>query len=520
MSNFNTGVLIKEIDLLIRQGRLGLAHQKIVHIYKSRTISDQVKLELSNLARRSAMPILALRILRPLIRKSEEAIRTLTDEEKTSYGASLIAIGSFQEAKGYLQESRLAQSIFFLALMSMSQWKYLEAITLLRQYLQFHSVSEYQKRVACLNLASSYLVVGQAEEAQKIISKQLTTMDKSENRLIYFFFKELSVQYLIQEKQYNEASLILQEITNTFHEASAIYKLTLDKWTLAIQAYQQKLSKHLLLEQIQFLEARAITLQQYEVLRELDLYRTIFLQDTNSFIKLWYGTPYVEYLKRIQSTVSEVYQKPISIPNQYLWNPNRTQSTDKHGVYLNLISGKQVPNFEVSTSLDSVSKVSTRQVVPSFSLTHQLLYQLCKDFYRPCEFGTLFQSLYPREKFDPFTSVGRVRKLVSRLNHQLKQADDLIQVRSLHNRFSIESKVPLFLKKNQQSLEVYASPLIGLLTETFHEQLFTNQQVKEILGVSESQTLRILNHLKSLGVLHSVGTKGQRRYSLLPLSMN
>src|ERR1041385_7234845 len=94
--------LVQKIDEFIRLGQVTHARAELRH-FRQRKIPRALALSVAALARRAALPEVAIRILHPIVRPPNPSALPASDMEKAEYAAALTYIGASDEALGLLQ---------------------------------------------------------------------------------------------------------------------------------------------------------------------------------------------------------------------------------------------------------------------------------------------------------------------------------------------------------------------------------------------------------------------------------
>src|SRR4051812_11485291 len=94
--------LLDRVDALISAGNAKKALLELSSLRRAR-VPREYALRVASLARRAALPGLAVRVLNPIVRPSRRSPVTATSEETAEYAACLIRIGVGEEASTLLE---------------------------------------------------------------------------------------------------------------------------------------------------------------------------------------------------------------------------------------------------------------------------------------------------------------------------------------------------------------------------------------------------------------------------------
>jgi hypothetical protein len=376
----------------------------------------------------------------------------------------------------------------------MNQWEYQKAKKIFSEYLQSSNLTSYQIQTARLNLSTSMLVIGDLDSARQIIEAAMESIHPEKEKLLQFYFLEQKVQWLIAEKKYDQALLIIQKIQSQEKDLPENYKLTLKKWHLASAFYSKKINTEQLSNDLNLLENEAYQRSMPELLREIDFYRSLFLKDPSAYSRIYFGTSWKPYLKRLEENLGQ--QKH---PTSFLWNPRPWQ---------------KISDGSTGTTFDIQRPMNVRYN----SMQHKLLWVLSSDLYRQHSLGSLFHSLYPNEKFDPWTSKDRIMKLLRRTQVVIPSKSNEYSLKILHkkNKFylSFDCELLLPLRPRHLPIEIQQDPLLVAIYNIKKYRPFTNEDIRKISDLSESQTYEDLKKIFAKGYIQQLKKRGQTTYCI------
>lgn len=486
------------LDFLIRSGQVNHAAREIHLIFKTQKIHDKDKSTFANLARRSGLPLLSLKILTPLVWQEKHGLRDLNQEEILSYSAGLIALGAHQEGQELLRSHDLkteSQRWFFLGISAMNQWEYENAKNYFQYFLSCTDITSYQRHTASLNLTTSLLVIGELDQAIQIIQKAELSIDPVKEKLLHFYFFEQKVQWLIAKKKYQEALAKIQEIQDSVYNLPINYQLTIKKWRLAAAFYAKELKHEELSRSLDSLELEAHQRSMPELLREIDFYRALFLNDSMAHHRVFFGTGWKTYLKRMENNLGKA-----DFAKTFEWSPRLWQKISQNSISMNSI------------------QILHPKYMRNNGLQHKLLWTLSSDLYRQQSLGSLFYSLYQDERFDPWTSKDRLLKMIQRTQHSINayHSNEVLKICNTRNRFYLRFDSPLILPYRPHHLqqEIKNEPILIAIYHKMKFQLFSNKDIRQLTGMSESQVYEELAKLSSRRLIDQYHRNGHRMYKI------
>jgi tetratricopeptide (TPR) repeat protein len=459
---------ITEIDSLTKQGKRALSLQLLEKVRKTKPPSE-ITLDLAKLAHRNSAFILAMRILYPEIKAEQEGLGHTTNEVLATYANSLLNIGALDEARACTSKASSHPEILIVrAFIDFSQWKYLEAIPKLKDFIHSTGITSYRRLVGQVNLAASYISVGFWKEARALLDfviDQLKT--NKDGQLLLGNCYELYAQIEIQEKNFIQAKEKLElsyKILSSFHGR---YLLYVKKWNSVLELIKNPENHNSLLQ----VRSEAQKLKNWETIRDCDFHLARLTNNRTLMNQVFLGTPYKDFRKRL----TEIYQ--ISVPNcnTYEYCPG------------DVLSKPQKIEWDLK---DHSALLKSGQ-------TGSLLIQtLTADIYKPPRMGQVFFSLYPTERFNPFTSPPRVRNSVFRFNEWSHETKSVFRIEIKNGDFFISGPTNSGLRiKN--SLQIKSKTVLQLrqFRQIFGGKSFSSSDLAKTLDIS----IRSANNLIKFG---------------------
>ncbi len=392
MSNDKVLDLIQQADALTKQGGRVHAFALIENILKMRP-SPELLPSIARLANRNSAYVLAMRILYSEIQSEREGLAPARPETLAVYANSLLNIGAHEEARqcakrgGGLNETRLIR-----AFINFAQWDYDKALVPLKEYILNPESSPYQVLVGRVNFAASLVSLGRFSEAEVFLLELLEDLKKDPNaKVLLGNSYELLSQVEIHQNKTLRAVQTLEKSQDVLAAFPGRYLLYVKKWRAILDLSIDPKNVSPLLK----VKEEAQKLRNWETIRDCDFHLARLTDDQDLLTKIYLGTPYLGFRKRIEN----IYKiKPP--PNQsFNFIPDRI-STPPSQICWDLEDGKCLANAGVTVTA--------------------LIQTMTRDLYRPPRMGLIFAGLYPEEKFNPLTSVQRIRSSVLRFNQWSK----------------------------------------------------------------------------------------------------
>lgn len=259
---------IKQWDEWIRQGRLEdvrIGVKKLV----LKDVPRHHRMGLAKICRRVQMYPLAIKVLFPIVRGDEKLKADASPDEIAEYSASLLRIGSVNEVRGLLSElesSGLPDVFLYSAFAEIVEWNFLSSVDLLHRYLESPDLSDYQRRVAEVNLASSLVGCQKYEEALRLLEKLIAESKTLNLGLIY----ATSLCYLgglyVETRDHEAAQKAVEQARAVVPEADYQHNLLLDKILTKLEA-DRGMPVSNTFDQI---KTKARGLGVYEIVRDCD----------------------------------------------------------------------------------------------------------------------------------------------------------------------------------------------------------------------------------------------------------
>ena len=215
--------------------------------------------------------------------------------------------------------------------------------------------------------------------------------------------------------------------------------------------------------------------------REVDRVLANATEDKNMILKVYYGTRFKRYKKRIL----DGYPSKLSIPDTF--------DCTLAG------SSQNQPIFDYKEELSSTPNLL------------KLFHHLTKDLYRPLPLGYIFDSIYDEDFFDPFHTPDRIYALVKRLRAEIGEKHG-ININWSSSGVNIEASQDVKLRLHNKDNLNLAEDTLTSMRKNFGKKWFTSNDLASFLGSSKTTTSRWLNKAKETYKMEKEGRGKSTRY--------
>ncbi len=415
----NFEAVTSEIDELIRSGQRELAGLKIKEIKVSSIPRVHIN-SMANLARRTGQINLAWQMIAPIIRPKFPLATPATDIEKATYTIILLALGAIPEAVELLESANPQSPEINLAyaFAHISRWNYLAAIPKLRLYLRSEKITLYEKMIAQVNLAASYVATGNAKDGSPLLKEILEITSQNNWHLLNRNALEISAQLAIQLEKWSDGEKLLTQAKHGSDIQFSLDSFFVTKWQAIIKLLKNGPTP-LALKELSEIRDLALQNKHWETIRDCDFYQAIMTQNSELALRLYFGTPFTSYRKRLMDRARDW----LTLPNEYQWQVLAQPST-------------RVFNLSLGEELSGTAKVK-----PGTAL-YRALVAITSDFYRPFSVGSLHSLVFPKEHFNPDSSPRRVSFLIQRLRGWFKENQLPLNIVSEADGFKLQATEP------------------------------------------------------------------------------
>lgn len=437
--------------------------------------------ELANRIHHSLFALKALhRFIHPSMPTHEPAA---TGAEKMAYAYALCILGATDEALEILTSvdaKALPEASFMKALTYFRKWNYAQSIPLLKSFLNAQGVSAYRTLVGEVNLVAALIITGQFDEASLWLERVQKSCSDGSYQLLLGNSFELKAQIYFFQKKYTEALECLDQAHALLKNQQGLYSLFVEKWQVVCELFRNGSSENI--NRLHELRLKAIRLEDFETVRECDLFGAIATQNENLLRKVIMGTPSEYYRERAR----DLFGKKTKPLGDFEW-----------------VLNSHLPGEEIF--FDPTKKIDGKAALYDHPHLLSLFQALTLDFYRPSHLGALFKAVYPEEKFNPYSSPGRVLQLLRRLDRWLQAQEAPVRVEFKKSQFSLTSAVPVRIQiQRGQKLSPVKSRW-GELRDAFGDRTFSTAQISKTLGLSKTSVQRLVREALAQGHIRASG---------------
>lgn len=465
---------IKIFDQQIRQGKGQEVAQELKFINPS-SPPRELRGPLANIYLRLGQAEQSLKLLNRIVRGKGKQPMNPSPKETREYGAALIALGAATEGIELLESSEInPETLLSLAIGHFSLWDYPKAIPYLRELLNHPLCPPYQRALGLINLASAHIFLDDFHQAHQQLSDffELAEGDPEFTLLLGNAY-ELRAQVYMFTSRHQEARRALIQARTLQAKHLGISTLFIEKWE-AVNGALNPSTREQGLNQLYEVTKKAKALKHWETYRDCCFYLSMSLRDEAEFFKVYFGTPYPGYRKKMLSDFPEEIKLPKSYVHKFWY-----------------ASDEMPHQFNLSTGVLE----GTGKSLEVGNLSYRLFCLLAKDLFRPIGVFKLFSELFPEEQFDPFSSPHRVYENIGRLRKELHRQKIPLEVSEEQGTYSIKPRGPVALRFDSTPLPGNRSlmQLKRFLNLRFEARSFTRKDFCRELGVSYRSAERLLN---------------------------
>lgn len=459
MSQYET--LAADCESDIRAGRVARSARRLASLNLAQ-VPRPWRLPLSRLCRRSGLVVMGLRLLTPLIRAPLGGLPVKpTEEERAEYGVLLQINGSVDEAVALLDPLvvvRHPDALLYRSFCHFNRWEYRESIPLLQDYCEL-PLQPYASLVGRVNLSAALAMAKEHSAALDSIGQALAAAKGGGFLRLEANCLELRAQVHLQSADDERARDDLENAVRLLGAANIPDTLFIQKWKAVLEA-----RKSGSIEPFEALRTEARSRRVWETFREADLLELQVRFSQARFERLYYGTPFTAYRRRI---AEELGERPL--------RPHVR------------IGGESAPCFDVEAGCFGEARI-----LKPGSKAHQVLEVLARDLYKPIGVGGLFFELFPGEHFDIFSSPDRIHQIVRRTRNQLKSLKLPLQILEEKGRYRLaaDGDVAFLLPLNKSRADWYEIQMKKLSVEP--PPRYRACELKERLALTEAEYKRFL----------------------------
>ncbi len=478
---------LSHIEDLIRTGAIAQARSELGH-REFRRLGRSERFRVATLARRAGLPYLTLRLLSPLVRPSSKQPIKASDEERAEYAATLVRVGAAHEALTLLKgidPKSLPEADLYTAYVRIIQWDYEAAIPHLENYVKAH-LSDYQRAIGQVNLASSYVHERRWAKATSLISELEESTLRLGFSVLYGNTLEKKAELAIQQHQWRFAEQCLKKAESAVGQAGGLDAFFVKKWKTILTLFRDSKAG---LGELKRLRKEAYGRGHWETVRECDAYQSIQLKDEALFLRVYFGTRHIKYRERLVKD----FPRPVAIPESYDWDfgsPGGRRSV--------------------------VDLFQNRANLKFGQLKQRLLKAIVSDLYRPIRLPHLFAEVYPDEYFQVNSSPARIHEGVSELKAWLKQERIALQISGKEGDYHIlPTKESLSLRlPNPSWWEENSLAGINLIRTKSGGEAFSAHEISRWLDLPRRTAFEWVKEALERKVVTKIGAGPATRYRL------
>lgn len=481
--------IIRDVEQLIIKGKIDVAtviyQNKIKPNVKRMDL--QTKIDAANIARKLDKPLDGIKILFKFLPKTYASNSKLSNPKLpiinkmlVQYACCLIQNGSINEGIKILislKECENANVLLYLAYAYFAKWEYEQAIPILQKYISNSTITEYETFIGKVNLAAAMVAIDHSDyklESLEILIEQLK--NKQYYRL-YGNAHEILAQFHLNKEDITNAKYAINKSMEILSQNSICTdKIYAEKWKIILDLndFKQKHNRIKILAALDKLKESAKKKMLWEVYRDCDFYKAKFTNDVLLLEHLYYGTPYENYRKKIESLY-------IKLTNKKLADNSNQLVKFKDGF-----------------------------------LFQKLFSTLTTDFYRPLTITEIHDKIFTSKNFNPYSSANCVHQLVHRFKNYCVKNRLQFNIKQVAGRYSLEQKgedVNNF-KNNKNFIIGNYCTNISILKKIYTNptRSFSRIESAKVLKTSTRSALRLLNKAITLGDIQKIGKSNSARY--------
>ncbi len=434
---------------------------------------------LANLARRAQRPSLSLKLLQPIVRPKVKGIVVADREELLEYAYALQKVGAKTESFHILETLApdYDKAHLALAFHHIFEWDYARALGHLEQLLGSPRITPYEAVVADVNRLAC-LVALKDERAETLFTDLERRIPIAGSSLLHGNILEIMAQQRLEARRVGEARVLLARAQQLMPEADDIYRMLMEKWSVIADAIESGRP-----DRIHEFRGRALTLQHWETLRDLDF--ALARLDPSSRWADWvyYGTPFSGFRRRLEDS---------RIFSETAWVSRHASPSEKWDPWFAPGGGG------------------------GGELMHRFVVLLLRDFYRPARIGEIFSHLFPDQYFDIEVSPNRIHQIASRARAWLEENQVPARLEEVSGSYCLRGEESLAILARKAQIR-YTK--VEFLFERYREGrpvAMSSREWADVLGFSCEKVKRLLREANSAGLV-TVERKGPySRYILKP----
>lgn len=453
---------------------------------------------LANLCRRLGHGDTSFRWLKPLVWQQIELGVTPEPKVLLEFVYHLATYGSLDEAHellDWVDFDQYPQAHLAKITILFKEWRYLDSVPHLQQYIRKMKNDQYQVAIGTINLAACYVFL-KMDKAEETVSGLIRMCQENDYRVLLGNAYELLSQVSIAQGEYAQALDLLSKAEEILRGNQSSSLLFVEKWQSIVGLLREPNSAE---AKTRFLAVRqkAAERKNWETIRSCDFYYSYATQDLETSKKVYFGTPFIPYRKMVEQQLGA----DLFSDEKYLWIPQ----WDIPKVHKNL----------KTLSVTDLSYEGRSVPIKQGQLLHNFLKGICLDFYKPASIGFFHHNLYPGEYFDVKSTTEKVVRLKKRLNKALEAEDIPLVVRSSDNQLILKATAPIAIEvPREYCFRNRQTELANKVVDLFPNKNFTTSDVQGEFKVSERTAQRLIQFGVEKGLFEQRGSGKKTRYQV------
>lgn len=314
-------------------------------------------------------------------------------------------------------------------------------------------------------------------------------------------FHELVGQYNILQRRFELCDQHLQKAEVLLENHSGIYNFYVSKWK-AISKLLQNPKDPCALEAIQQIKAQALEKKEWETLREIDFYLAIATQNSELFNKVYFGTPFSGYRKKMKWLWPDV----VTPAADMIWHLQADVPNQDDALF----------NFEERNKEPKRIQMKTLLRECKSPLLCKLIEVVCRDFYRPITLGELHNELYANQFYHDESSPLKVKQLLKRVNSWFHTNGYSLTIRSVDSNVFIKSACPVdLIVERQVHVTDPNIQLINKFRDFYKENSFDGKTLAKVLHLSPRTAHRVIAVAKKKKLIYGGRGSGLKKYKFV-----
>lgn len=443
------------------------------------------------LAFRIHFHLFSLKVMHRFIHPETPFEDPASDKEKMIYASALYSLGSIQESLALLNTIdpiNEPESLFFKALAGFYDWNYKDGVTFLENFITFPTITPYRRLLGKINLAAAYVSIQDWSSADALLGELKKECAQSDAKSFLGYCYEIEAQSKFFRGLYDESINDLLKSKSLLEAQGGVYLFFVEKWILIARLMKTRAPEELK-ELMQFRQ-QALKMNQWDTIRECDLFEAIACRNFTLIRKVIFGSPSEDYRRRAR----QLYTENIKPLGRFMWE---IRPVDYAG----------------DDPLEVFDPYAEKLFKKAILL--QVFQALTQDFYKPFTLGNLFQRVFPEEKFNPFSSPPRLLQLLKRLNSWFIEENIPLRVSFKKSEFKLISLKPIAVVVHRGKDLSSDDGRFQELKTHFAQKSFTTSEVAKTLMISKFTVQKLLNAALQDGRIERSGKGRDIRYRFI-----